>query len=81
MHHRLAATTQRILDGGLDQEDVWNDRMDWQALSKAMMAFALSCDAPVCVTSRRDEQDLSYGPYLELMMAGKHADAVYELFC
>jgi very-short-patch-repair endonuclease len=64
----------------IDQEDIWKDRMDWRALLKAAMSFALSIDAPVCVTLRRDEGDLSYDPFLDKMMASTYAAAVYEIF-
>lgn len=77
-----------VLDRGLfevrlDQEDVWRDRCDWRSLLAGMMAFGVThklAGEATCVAGRRDEADLSYGPYVDAMLQTPHAGRVYEAF-
>ena len=50
-----------------DQPYVLADRYDWRSVLKVMILFGLEravAGAPVLVCARRDEADLSYGPYI-----------------
>jgi hypothetical protein len=52
-----------------DQPYVWEDRYDWRSVLIVMILFGLEravAGAPVLVCARRDEADLSYGPYTVL---------------
>jgi hypothetical protein len=67
----------------IDQKDVWYDRYAWRTLLPAALAFALQKaldGTPVCVTLCRDEADLSYAPFLALVLATPHAHRAYEMF-
>jgi hypothetical protein len=77
-----------VLDRGkfesrLDQFDTWHDRCDWRKLLTGTLAFGVSrklAGETTCVVGRRDEADLSYGPYVDAMLQTPHADRVYEAF-
>ena len=77
-----------VLDRGLfevriDQDDTWKDRCDWRKLLTGTLAFGVTtviAGEATCVVGRRDEADLSYGPYVDAMLQTPHADRVYEAF-
>ena len=67
----------------IDQADVWSDRCDWRKLLTGMLGFGVTrklAGEATCVVGRRDEGDLSYGPYVEAMLQTQHAERVYEAF-
>ena len=67
----------------IDQEDVWGDRCDWRKLLTGMLGFGITrklAGEATCVVGRRDEADLSYGPYVDAMLQTPHAERVYEAF-
>jgi hypothetical protein len=77
-----------VLEHGLfevriDQVDVWKDRCDWRSLLTGILAFGVTrklAGEATCVVGRRDEADLSYGPYVDAMLQTPHAERVYEAF-
>jgi hypothetical protein len=77
-----------VLDRGffevrIDQDDAWRDRCDWRSLLTGMLAFGVTrklAGEATCVVGRRDEADLSYGPYVDAMLQTPHADRIYEAF-
>jgi hypothetical protein len=72
-----------LFESRLDQYDTWKDRCDWRKLLTGMLAFGVTrklAGEATCVVGRRDEADLSYGPYVDAMLQTPHAARAYEAF-